>query len=70
MAPRTIRSLVSRYTKDIRILELDIASNATTIEYGLKPRRFVPNEMIAEEVTFKVIGAIRRGRKIFTNTQS
>lgn len=61
---RTIRSLVNRHTKDIRILDLEIASNAITIEYDLKPWPFVPNEMIAEEVTFKVICAIRKGERI------
>ena len=60
----TIRSLVSRHTDDIRILDLDIASAATTIEYDLKPWPFVPNESIAEEVAFKIICALRRGQNI------
>ena len=60
----TIRSLVSRHTKDIRILDLDITSSATTIEYDLKPWPFVPNESIAEEVAFKIICALRKGQQI------
>ena len=61
---RTIRTLVSRHTKDIRILDITIASRATTIEYDLKPWPFVPNEQIADEVAFKVICAIRNGQRI------
>ena len=59
-----IRSLVSRHTDDIRILDIEIASNATTIEYDLKPWPFVPNETIANEVAFKIICAIRNGQDI------
>ena len=60
----TIRSLVSRHTDDIRILDLDISSSAATIEYDLKPWPFVPNESIANEVAFKIICALRRGQQI------
>ena len=60
----TVRSLVSRHTEDIRILDIEIASNATTIEYDLKPWPFVPNETIANEVAFKIICAIRNGQDI------
>lgn len=60
----TIRSLVSRHTEDIRILDIETAANATTIEYDLKPWPFVPNEQIAEEVAFKIICAIRNGQQI------
>lgn len=59
-----IRSLVLHHTEDIRILDIDIASNATTIEYDLKPWPFVPNETIANEVAFKIICAIRNGQDI------
>ena len=65
--PRTIRTLVSRYTKDVRILDIEISNSATTVEYDLKPWPFVPNESIANEVVFKVICAIRNGQQI-TNT--
>ena len=60
----TIRSLVSRHTKDIRILDIEIASNSTTIEYDLKPWPFVPNESIANEVAFKIICVLRKGQQI------
>ena len=60
----TIRSLVSRHTDDIRILDIKISNSATTIEYDLKPWPFVPNESIANEVVFKVICAIRNGQQI------
>ena len=62
--PRTIRSLISRHTDDIRTLDIETASNATTIEYDLKPWPFVPNESIANEVAFKIICAIRDGQQI------
>ena len=61
---RTIRALISRHTDDIRILDIETASNATTIEYDLKPWPFVPNESIANEVAFKIICAIRNGQQI------
>ena len=61
---RTIRSLIARHTDDIRILDLETASSATTIEYDLKPWPFVPNESIADEVAFKIICAIRNGQPI------
>ena len=60
----TIRSLVTSHTDDVRILDIKTASNATTIEYDLKPWPFVPNESIAEEVAFKIICAIRNGQEI------
>jgi len=63
----TIRSLVTRHTKDIRILDVEAASNSITIEYDLKPWHFVPNELIAEEVTFKIICALRKGEQISKN---
>ena len=59
-----IHSLVSRHTDDIRILDIEIASSATTIEYDLKPWPFVPNEQIANEVAFKIICALRNGQEI------
>ena len=62
--PRTIRSLISRHTDDIRILDIETASNSTTIEYDLKPWPFVPNESIANEVAFKIICAIRVGQQV------
>ena len=34
---RKIRTLVSRYTEDVRILDIKISNSATTIEYDLKP---------------------------------
>ena len=49
----TIRSLVSRHTDDIRILDIEISNSATTIEYDLKPWPFVPNELIAEGSRFQ-----------------
>ncbi|MCY3917678.1 MAG: hypothetical protein OXG49_16860 [Chloroflexi bacterium] len=61
---RTIRTLIARHTDDIRILDIETASNATTIEYDLKPWPFVPNESIANEVAFKIICAIRNGQPI------
>ncbi len=61
---RTIRSLVSRHTDDIRILDIKVSNSVTTIEYDLKPWPFVPNESIANEVVFKVICAIRNGQQI------
>ena len=64
LSASTIRSLVSRHTDDIRILDLDITSSATAIDYDLKPWPFVPNESIAEEVAFKIICALRRGQQI------
>ena len=64
MDARKIRTLVSRYTKDVRILDIEISNSATTIEYDLKPWPFVPNESIANEVVFKVICAIRNGQQI------
>lgn len=64
----TIRSLVNRHTKDIRILKLDVGATSITLEYDLKPWHFVPNQSIAEEVTFKVICAIRKGGKKFPST--
>ena len=60
----TIRSLVSRHTEDIRILDIKVSNSATTVEYDLKPWPFVPNESIANEVVFKVICAIRNGQQI------
>ena len=62
--PRTIRTLIARHTDDIRILEIETASNAATIEYDLKPWPFVPNESIADEVAFKIICAIRVGQQV------
>lgn len=62
--PRTIRTLISRHTENIRILDIETASSATTIEYDLKPWPFVPNESIANEVAFKIICAIRVGQSI------
>ena len=61
---RTIRTLVSRHTDDVRILGIEVARNAITIEYDLKPWPFVPNESIANEVAFKIICAIRNGQEI------
>ena len=60
----TIRTLVSRHTDDIRILDLEVTSSTTTIEYDLKPWPFVPNEQIANEVAFKIICAIRKSDRI------
>ncbi len=60
----SIRSLVSRHTDDVRILDIKIANSATTIDYDLKPWPFVPNEQIANEVAFKIICAIRNGQRI------
>ena len=60
----TIRTLISRHTDDIRILDIETASNSTTIEYDLKPWPFVPNESIANEVAFKIICAIRVGQQV------
>lgn len=60
----TIRTLVTRHTKDIRILKLDVTNSATTIDYDLKPWPFVPNEQIANEVAFKIICALRKGQQI------
>lgn len=62
--PRTIRSLIIRHTDDIRILDIQTAASATTIEYDLKPWPFVPNESIANEVAFKIICAIRVGQPV------
>ncbi len=64
MSASSIRSLVSRHTEDIRILDIEIGATATTIEYDLKPWPFVPNESIANEVAFKIICAIRNGQDI------
>ena len=61
---QTIRSRVSRYTDDIRILKISQRGGATSIEYDLKPWPFVPNEQIAHEVLFKMICALRRGGQI------
>ena len=61
---QSIRSQVSRYTDDIRILKITQSGSATEIEYDLKPWPFVPNEQIAHEVLFKVICALRRGGQI------
>lgn len=68
LSASTIRSLVNRYTKDIRILKLDVGPTSITLEYDLKPWHFVPNQSIAEEVAFKVICAIRKGGKKFPST--
>ncbi len=59
-----IRSLVSRYTDDIRILKITQRGSTTAIEYDLKSWPFVPNELIAEEVVFKVICALDKGERI------
>ena len=64
LSPSTIRTLVSRHTDDIRILDIDISGAAITIDYDLKPWPFVPNESIANEVAFKIICALRRGQQI------
>lgn len=61
---QTIRSLVIRYTDDIRILKISQRASATSIEYDLKSWFLVPNESIAKEVVFKMICALRRGRQI------
>ena len=61
---QTIRSLVNRHTDDIRILKIIQQGSVTTIEYDLKPWPFVPNEIIAHEVLFKVICSLRRGQQI------
>lgn len=60
----TLRTLIARHTDDIRILDLQTTSAATTIEYDLKPWPFVPNESIANEVAFKIICAIRNGQPV------
>ena len=62
--PARFATLVSRHTKDVRILDIKIANSATTIDYDLKPWPFVPNEQIANEVAFKIICAIRNGQQI------
>ena len=61
---RAIRTLVSRHTDDIRILDIKVTNSAITIEYDLKPWPFVPNESIANEVAFKVICAIRKEQQL------
>jgi len=64
LTSRALRSLIARHTDDIRILDIQTAASATTIEYDLKPWPFVPNETIADEVAFKIICAIRNGQPI------
>ena len=64
LSSRAIRTLITRHTDDIRILDIETAASATTIEYDLKPWPFVPNESIANEVVFKIICALRRGQQI------
>lgn len=61
---QTIRSQVSRYTDDIRILKISQRGSTTSIEYDLKSWFLVPNESIAKEVVFKMICALRRGGQI------
>ena len=59
-----IRSLVSRHTDNIRLLDIDISARVTAIEFDLKPWPFVPNESIANEVAFKIICAIRKSQRL------
>lgn len=54
----------TKWTRNIRILDIETAASAITIEYDLKPWPFVPNESIANEVAFKIICAIRNGQQI------
>ena len=61
---QAIRNMVYRHTEDIDLRSLTTGENDTTIQYNITPWLFVPNELIAQEVMYRVICAIRRTYKI------
>ena len=57
---QAIRNMVNRYTDEIDLRSMTTSENDTTISYNITPWLFVPNQLIAQEVMYKVICAIRR----------